>query len=240
MEDRHTITARDQWFLDKHMKDPVTQERFKTGDTIIICANCRTVHYDSTWGLNPKKCCSICEGNKSLRYSTFSPELFQRKVTCNKGFKIVVERVPFLQRLKLFNGYPAAKTTAILLPVALTGILCCTVNDQKELDFHIFTQLPEVQEKVGNLGDSSYRKEKEVIAKVEEINTDFSGLDSKIDSIIVPIENARSNYKYKNLDEKIDNLLMNSRPAFKRISDKMLSMFNKISDAFTHLLEEQE
>ena len=73
MPNKHVITSRDKWFLDKHMKDPVAQEQFKIGDTIVICAKCKTAHYESSWSMNSNKCCSAgCDHSSQLNFGYFS------------------------------------------------------------------------------------------------------------------------------------------------------------------------
>lgn len=75
---KYKITARDRWLLERHPIDPVTQEPFKVGDKVVICASCKTVHYSSTWGMNPQKPCSVCEGNTPTDFNLLLSGAFKR------------------------------------------------------------------------------------------------------------------------------------------------------------------
>jgi len=74
----YQITQEDKWLLDTHQTDPITHEPFKVGDAVVICATCRTVHYVSTWAINPEKPCSNCEGNDLIDFNTVLAGVFRR------------------------------------------------------------------------------------------------------------------------------------------------------------------
>ena len=44
----HTLNTKDQWFLKMGCKDPLTGGRFQTGDSVVVCRKCRTVHLVDT------------------------------------------------------------------------------------------------------------------------------------------------------------------------------------------------
>jgi len=75
---KHQITTDDKWLLDKHPIDPVTHEAFKVGDMIVICADCKTVHFDTTWFINQRKPCAVCNGTTLIDFNLLLSEAFRR------------------------------------------------------------------------------------------------------------------------------------------------------------------
>lgn len=123
MPSEHVLTAGDKWFLDYGRVDPVTKEPFQVGDTVVICANCKTVHLDATWGMVSTKCCAICERNTALVFSSFSQQLFQAKRVQKKGFRIKEKPIPFYQRILGMSLYPVAYCVDVLLPILTAVVL---------------------------------------------------------------------------------------------------------------------
>lgn len=120
MPSEHVLTSRDKWFLERGMVDPITKAPFQVGDTIVICARCKTVHLDATWGMNPNRSCAICGENTAQVFPAFSQKLFQVRNVNKQGFRIKERPLPFYMRVQQKNLYPAAYSgTALLLALTV-------------------------------------------------------------------------------------------------------------------------
>ena len=67
MASQHTLTPRDKWFLERYMRDPVIHEPFRVGDTVVICAQCKTAYSDGAWAMSGGKCCQMGCNHERLR-----------------------------------------------------------------------------------------------------------------------------------------------------------------------------
>lgn len=218
---KHTITSRDGWFLDKHMKDPVAQEPFKVGDTIVICAKCRTAHYESSWDMNANRCCSMgCNCSEQLNFNTFSPVIFQPKSSRNAKFKVIVEKLTFRERLKLFNGYPIAYMITVLIPI-LTFILVFYTAEDKAVPVSVSSViglLEESQDKlVGVMANSLPKFEK----MMGSIDTDMGEMEYKFINVL-------SSFNETDLDSKITEI--NDNLESTEIIDKLDNNWNNIHE----------
>ena len=63
----HTLGPSDYWCVALGRKDPLTREKFKTGDEVIVCASCKTVSLKISWDYdianNIGGCC-VCGGSQ--------------------------------------------------------------------------------------------------------------------------------------------------------------------------------
>lgn len=226
MENKHTITSKDRWFLETNRKDPVAQEPFKVGDTIVICAKCKTVYYDSSWSMNSNKCCTMgCNHSKQLSFSKFSPLIFQPKITRSSGFHIIVDEVPLVERLKLFNGYPLANLITAFLPILVIArlyyaiqILGLPASDNLEI-------MGSVQTRVSNVCDSNSVKLKDIAVKVKGIEVRVDNMDYKISAIESSFDGIDINVSNTNVREKLSGTLSN-------IEDTSEHAWSKISRFF--------
>lgn len=63
----HQLTKNEGWFLDLKKKDPITGHTFSDGDTVVVCAKCKTVYLADTWKYKiDGRCASIgcCSDNQ--------------------------------------------------------------------------------------------------------------------------------------------------------------------------------
>ena len=74
MAQRYTLTERDNWFLDRNRRDSVTQQAFRAGEIIVICAACKNVYYEGSWQHNNNSCPDDATTNL-LDFENFTPEL---------------------------------------------------------------------------------------------------------------------------------------------------------------------
>jgi len=219
MASKHTITSLDKWFLDRHMKDPVTQEPFKVGDCIIICANCKTAHYEATWGMNPSKCCSSCESNSQLHYSTFSSAIFQHRSTSSR-FSIVAEKLSFIQRLRLFNGYPIANTITVLIPILLLVIMFAFGEYRYIAVFQATSQLTVTKGKVESIGKQSLAKLSQVAKKPKSMQ-----INGKLSQIAKKPNSMRIDKKLNNLISKIDTVTKHAGIKISHLPGEVVGFF---------------
>lgn len=82
MATRHTLGVQDNWFIGDR-KDPYSHKIFEVGDIIVVCAACKSPHLEDTWGQNPNRPCSVCDGNGVLEFDDFNENLFQLVDTGN-------------------------------------------------------------------------------------------------------------------------------------------------------------
>lgn len=123
MPTKHALTKKDRWFLDRSLVDPITKEAFHEGDLIVICANCKTVHLDVTWGMDSKKCCANCGHNVPLSFGIFSPRIFQPKPSRMRGFHIKPPHLPFFARIQWMDVYPFVRGVSMSLLLLSTVLL---------------------------------------------------------------------------------------------------------------------
>ena len=223
---KHTITSHDKWFLDKHIEDPVTHELFKVGDCITICANCKTAQCESTWDL--KKCCSICEHNNKLQFNTFSSAIFQPKKVHNSRFNIVTEKLSFLQRLKLFNGYPITNAITVVLPIIFIAIMLILGQNKDIMVFNITNQFTVTQSKVMNLSERSLAKLNNITKKPVNIDIKFKDLNNRF------VETP-TNLKSTRIGEKLKDSLAGVNLTINNASAKISRMFERIQDFMNRL-----
>ena len=83
MATRQSLGNMDHWFTGDR-KDPYSHKIFDVGDVIVVCGNCKSPHLEDTWGQNPNRPCSVCEGNGMLlEFEEFNDSLFQLVDTGN-------------------------------------------------------------------------------------------------------------------------------------------------------------
>lgn len=234
---KHKITSRDKWFLDKHMKDPVAQELFKVGDAIVICAKCKTAHYDSTWEMNTNKCCSMgCNHNVQLNYTAFSPIIFLPKATHRSGFSIVTERLPFLERLKLFNGYPLANAVTILIPIIVIALMVYFAQTQAIQTFSFADQLTITQSKIDYLGETSKSKLERIIEDPQKLNISFGDMDNKVVAVTSSFGGIPIKISQADVGDKVSETVFNLASRTEYASGKISLFFEIVSEFFSNLL----
>lgn len=233
---KHTITSRDTWFLDKHMKDPITQELFKVGDAIVICAKCKTAHYDSTWGMNSNKCCSMgCNHNIQLFYNAFSSTIFQPKATHSSKFNILTERLPFLERLKLFNGYPLTSAVTVLIPVIIITLLVYSAQYQAVPAFSTVDQLSAVQNKFIDLGEINQIKLTQIIEEPKNSDIDLGNTGYKINAITSSFDNVKPKLLNADIGNKFEVATSNFESRTKQAGGKLSQFFGIVSEFLSNL-----
>ena len=130
MSTEHVITSADQWFLDKGMIDPVTGERFRVGDRVVICARCHTSFLRDSWNLTGH--CANCSHGSTLSFYSFSPNLFQLKASANRGFRVknsvrfpasAPSAVTMMFPHFSFNYYPQAWLVSVVLPICIAALM---------------------------------------------------------------------------------------------------------------------
>lgn len=184
MPDRHTITSRDKWFLDKNMKDPITKESFKIGDTVIICAKCKTVYHESTWGIKEGTNCAVCETNDSLNYKRFSPDIFYFKGSSNKNFKIK-KKISFFSSLKYKNEYPAARAAVVLLPLFYLFVFFYYADGEITAALNMESQWERLQNKVVVFNENNDEK---VLESFRSLKTKTFNMGGKFKTLQIKIE----------------------------------------------------
>ncbi len=182
MESEHTITAEDEWFLDKHMKDPIAQEPFKVGDTIVICAKCKTAQYDVSWSMNSNKCCSLgCDYNHKLRFRAFSPVIFQPDIKHNPGFRVIKARMPFGSLVKVIGALPMRATAIALLPILVAAFLFRSTLQPAVCAIDGNEKIAVIQEKLTEIGENGYDRGIYSIEKMLSLEPDFGNLEYRTD-----------------------------------------------------------
>jgi len=225
MANKHTITSRDKWFLDKHMKDPVAQEEFRIGDTVVVCAKCKTAHYESTWSMNSGKCCSMgCEHSIQLNFKTFSPVIFQIKNRHSSRFSVIAEKLSFLQRLQMFNGYPLANTVTVLIPIFIIALFFNTSNLQGIKRFNFNNRLSEVKNSFSLLHKENKVKTDRIADKQKNINLEFGDMNYKVDKISSSFENIKPELNQTSIDSKLQ-----------KSSKKLSELFNMLAKFFENI-----
>ena len=178
MESEHTITVKDKWFLDKHMKDPIAQEPFKVGDTIVICAKCKTAQYDVSWSMNSNKCCSLgCDHDRKLRFRAFSPAIFRSHMKHNPDFRIIKAWMPFGSMAKV----RAATTAIALLPILVVSFVFRSALQPAVCAIDGNEKLAVIQEKLTEIGENGYDKGIYSIGKMLSLEPDFGNLEYRTD-----------------------------------------------------------
>ena len=174
MATQHTLTPRDKWFLERRMRDPVTHEPFKAGDTVVICAQCKTAYSDGVWAMSGGKCCQMgCNHERLLSFSRFSPVIFQPRATRSARFRIAVPKLPVVERLRLLNGYPAAMVVTAAAPLLAVGLL-------------IYGNIEPVEPIIPNAGPLTMTLENfaalggESLEKLAAIDVDFGDMGAKL------------------------------------------------------------
>ena len=61
------LAERDRWFLNEGRIDPYTLSRFKIGDAVIVCADCKTVHRHDSWKASGK--CTECGSDIKIAFN---------------------------------------------------------------------------------------------------------------------------------------------------------------------------
>lgn len=118
----HTLNRnKHESFLADHRKDPYTKELLKTGDRIVICANCKTAYLESSW--NAKGHCFAipknCESSSTLRAV---PN--ERSINNLDGINLAQPRK---------RSSPLGWIASILLIVVLIAYYHTYVNDQERI-----------------------------------------------------------------------------------------------------------
>ena len=235
---KHRITSRDTWFLDKHMKDPIAQELFKVGDIIVICAKCKTAHYESTWGMNSNKCCSMgCNHNTKLNYTTFSPIIFQHKTTRSPGFSFIAERLPFGERLKLSIGYPLAYAVTVFFPVIVVALLVYLTQYQTIPVFDVTDQLTITQSKFDDLLEENQIKLTHIIEKPMNHNINFGNMYYKTNSIASSFDNVLPRLAHADIGGNLEATASNIESRIKYAGDKLLQFFIMVSEFLSNLFD---
>lgn len=239
---KHTITPRDKWFLDKHMKDPVAQEPFKVGDTIVICAKCKTAHYDSSWSLNANKCCSLgCNYDSQLSFNKFSPAIFQPKASGNARFKVIIKKLPFGERLKLFNGYPLANIITILIPILVFVLMVYFTQYRIVPTFSTANLFEESQYKFVDVMTNSLSGFENIIKKPKSIDIDFGEMSYKLTMVSTSLNEVESKLKATkindrlkstNINDKFGNVGDNISKVVKHAEKKIIQLFDFVSQFF--------
>lgn len=240
MPTNHTISNRDAWFIDKHLNDPVTHEPFKVGDIIVVCARCKSVHYEATWGMNPIKSCSNCESNEKLNYDTFSSILFQPYTHNNPKFNILVKKIPSGQELKLFNKHSVASMLAIVLSIFL-AVSIGTHHSNKDIEFFNFakqTQPTIIQNKIENLKAKNLLKVKYILQKHKNLNFDFKVPDKNMSNILISFEPIKSKLKEAKVGTKFERVFKNAKFHTENNKKKFDKMLNKINGFFDGLFKD--
>lgn len=116
----HRLTTHDNWFLAMGRVDPIAKEPFRTGDEVVVCAKCRTVHLADIWDMCQQ--CAVC-GNKS-QASAFSRSLIDFSYGRNTSAALRWLRLPMLHRLKSLLVYgltPALVLVCLILAFTAGG-----------------------------------------------------------------------------------------------------------------------
>ena len=58
----HQLNSNDQWFLDLHRIDLLTQRPFCSGDLVVVCSKCRVVSLRESWEFEGANKCISCGG----------------------------------------------------------------------------------------------------------------------------------------------------------------------------------
>lgn len=229
MADKHEITSQDKWFLDKHMKDPVAQEPFKIGDTIVICSKCKTAHYDSTWAMNSNKCCSLgCNHSIQLRFEQFSPVIFKSQAGYGSKFNVIAEKLTFSERLKLFNGYPIANMITVILPFLIVLLLFWPVLYQAELAFDIEHQLSVIQSNLADLNQNGLAGIDGAIGNLQEL--DIEAMGYKSDMILQRFDSIELERMNENISDKLGGPFSDTNflSKFQGVMQKLLRCMEKM------------
>jgi hypothetical protein len=236
MPNKHVITSRDKWFLDKHMKDPVAQEQFKIGDTIVICAKCKTAHYESSWSMNSNKCCSAgCDHSSQLNFNTFSSDIFRPKISHNSQFNVVIKKAPFTERVTQFNGYPIANTFTIMIPMLLVLLLIYATQYHALPTRKMTKQLAMTQERLTDFAEESLIKFGQLIEKPKSMNKN-SG--KKLNSISTSFDNVKTKTAAIDVTDKLNNVHSNVSSASNHARKKLSKWFNSVTKFFGKIFEE--
>lgn len=217
---KHTITPRDKWFLDKHMKDPATQEPFKVGDTIVICAKCKTAHYDSSWSLNANKCCSMgCNHSCQMNFNKFSPAIFQPKSSRNAQFKVIVEKLSFAEKLKLLSWYPMANVISALIPILVFVFMVCVTQYQMVPTFSTTNLFEASHDKLVDVTTNSFTRFENIAKNSETFDIDLGEINYELTLISSSFDRVEDKIKTKKINDKLKST---------RISDKLISARDNI------------
>ena len=217
---KHIITSRDKWFLDRHMKDPVAQEPFKIGDSIVICAKCKTVHYDSSWNLNSNKCCSMgCNHSRQLSFNKFSPAIFQLKPSGNAKFKVIEEKLPFREKIGLINWYPIANFTSILIPILVFVLTICVTQCQTVPLFNTAGLFEESRDRFADIMTNSILQFEKIDKKLKSVDVDFGEMSYKLTNGISSFNEAESKVMSTKIMDKLQSTEINGK--LSNVGEKM-------------------
>lgn len=229
MMNSHLITSNDRWFLDKQMKDPVAQEIFKEGDTIVICAKCKTAQYETSWKMNADKCCSAgCNHDKMLTFNNFSPVIFQPQPIRNFQFRIHRERIPFALRLKSLDGYPIANILTVLFPLFIAIILFTQVYCKEILMYRVSNQCQKIQEKFVDLNEHNKEKWERLFNSLENKNENITDKDNKRSELIEFSETIQPLKKCIDCCEKLILPFFNIIYLLKHSGEKFTNVLNHV------------
>ena len=218
MESEHTITVKDKWFLDKHMKDPIAQEPFKVGDTIVICAKCKTAQYNVSWGMNSNKCCSLgCDHDHILRFRAFSPAIFQPNMKYNSGFRVIKARMSFRSLAKIIDTFPMVVTAMALLPILVALFLFRSALQPAVSAIDGNKKLAVIQEKMTEIGENSYNKGIYSVQKILGLKPDFVNLEYRTDMPKPLLNDIAEKLEATDLSDKSHKIFLKMDSVFRRL-----------------------
>ncbi len=238
MAKKHTVTARDKWFIDKCMKDPVAQEPFKVGDTIVICAKCKTAHHESSWIMNSNKCCSMgCNHSSQLSFKRFSPVYFQPKLTRSSHFNVIAEKIPFGERQKLFNIYPMANIITVIIPILIIVTLLYSLQSEVVPMYKVTNQLLTIQDRYTILGNEGNDKFQKMCEKVRSINVEFGEMDYKSKMVISSFDGIKPKFVAVETGFKFSKVISNIQLTSSHVGKKLNCCFSLTSEFFNKLFD---
>lgn len=141
MPQEHKLTLLDKWFLDEHRLDPVTKSEFFRGDSVVVCAHCKTVSLRDSWD-SIGGFCANCQGDTRLVFPFFSRGLLRPSASGSKNFKIVQGRAfPSIRIPALFvSAFPSAKlclyagVCSVVIFLGTCGLTYASLSEISESD----------------------------------------------------------------------------------------------------------
>lgn len=227
MPNKFKLRQKEQWFIDMGKKDPLTGEKFKVGDVIVICVICKTPHLYDSWSYNKNQCSNNCfriDKNRKIKEKERLETKFDESLFRYKGshkFKIKDNiQVNWRNKLKWFdwNRWMSMLIVGLTFILMVISILYYTsfvelrgtdiYSDIKGIMNNFFNVIKKeyISEKYVDIFDKAYELSMQKNNDIKIIKNELSTTINKIkdtDTLIGVIENKDM------LKLKIENIVKN-------------------------------
>ena len=189
MENEYVLKSSDDWFIKQKRKDLFTQEYFKEGDSIVLCAQCRTVMLSDAWKYYGNRCLN-CKHDHTVPFSKENCEYYKGGDSNINiiGYVIKEEEDEVLQELVSSEELENMDKRFVLFMSIYNVSKDFIARNEKNLHrLHIFTMICAIVLTIGSIGFT--------VVKYEDVKEKYSMTMSQSDKA-TDIKRARENISH--------------------------------------------